>query len=158
MLTGYTTSLIDRFCRYVQIDTQSNPDSNTQPSTSKQLDLSMLLLEELRSLGLTETELDQNGYVYASIPSNSEKTVPIICFCAHVDTSPDCKASEVKPLLHKNYTGEDIHLPDDPEQIIRTSDHPYLLEKTGMDIICLLYTSDAADEEDSVDLGGRRII
>jgi tripeptide aminopeptidase len=117
------------------MDTQSNPDSNTQPSTSKQLDFSQLLLEELKSMGLSEIEIDVNGYVYASIPSNTEKQVPVICFCAHVDTSPDCKANEVKPLLHKNYTGEDIVLPDDPEQIIRTSEHPYLLEKIGQDII-----------------------
>jgi tripeptide aminopeptidase len=135
MLTGHSSSLTDRFCRYTEIDTQSNPDSNTQPSTSKQLGLSRLLLEELISMGLTETELDENGYVYASIPSNSEKKVPVICFCAHVDTSPDCKASEVKPLLHKNYSGEDIILPDDPEQIISVTEHPYLLEKIGQDII-----------------------
>ncbi len=135
MLTGYTNSLIDRFFRYVQIDTQSNPNSDSQPSSARQLDLSRLLLDELKSLGLSETELDENGYLYARIPSNSEKTVPVICYCAHVDTSPDCKASDVKPLLHKNYTGEDIVLPDDPEQIIRTADHPYLLEKTGQDII-----------------------
>lgn len=135
MITGYSNSLVDRFFRYVQIDTQSNPDSGSQPSSAKQLDLSHLLTEELRSLGLPETELDENGYVYASIPSNTEKTVPVICYCAHVDTSPDCKASDVKPLLHKNYSGEDIILPDDPEQIIRTADHPYLLEKKGQDII-----------------------
>jgi tripeptide aminopeptidase len=135
MSIGPLPSLLDRFFRYTQIDTQSNPDSDTQPSTSKQLDLSRLLLEELKSLGLTETEIDEYGYVYASIPSNSIKTVPVICFCAHVDTSPDCKASNVKPLLHKNYSGEDIVLPDDPQQVIRTSEHPYLLEKIGMDII-----------------------
>jgi tripeptide aminopeptidase len=135
MLTGHSSSLIDRFCRYARIDTQSNPDSNSQPSTQKQLDLSRLLLEELRSMGLTETELDENGYVYATIPSNSEKNVPVICYCAHVDTSPDCKASEVKPLLHENYSGEDIILPDDPEQIITVKEHPYLLEKIGQDII-----------------------
>jgi tripeptide aminopeptidase len=135
MLTGNSSSLVDRFFRYVQIDTQSNPDSNSQPSTAKQLDLSHLLLEELISLGLIEAEIDENGYLYASIPSNTEKKVPVICYCAHVDTSPDCKASDVKPLLHKNYSGEDIVLPDDPQQIIKTSDHPYLLEKIGKDII-----------------------
>jgi tripeptide aminopeptidase len=135
MLSGYTSFLVDRFFRYVQIDTQSNPDSSTQPSSAKQLDLSHLLLDELKSMGLTDAEIDENGYVYASIPSNSDKAVPVICYCAHVDTSPDCKASEVKPLLHKNYSGEDIVLPDDPQQIIRTSEHPYLLEKIGDDII-----------------------
>jgi len=135
MFTDNPSFLVDRFFRYVRMDTQSNPDSNSQPSTSKQLDLSRLLLEELKSLGLSEIEIDANGYVYASIPSNTEKKVPVICFCAHVDTSPDCKASEVEPILHKNYTGEDIVLPDDTEQIIRTSEHPYLLEKIGQDII-----------------------
>jgi len=134
-MPDYPSALVDRFFRYVQIDTQSNPDSETQPSTIKQLDLSRLLFEELQTLGLTEVELDENGYLYASIPSNTEKPVPVICFCAHVDTSPDCKASEVKPLLHKNYSGDDIVLPDDPEQIIRTSEYPYLLEKIGQDII-----------------------
>jgi tripeptide aminopeptidase len=135
MPTGNSSSLVDRFFRYVRIDTQSNPDSGTQPSTAKQLDLSRLLLEELKATGITEAEIDENGYLYASIPANTDKSVPVICYCAHVDTSPDCKASEVKPLLHKNFSGEDIILPDDPEQVIRISDHPYLLEKIGNDII-----------------------
>jgi tripeptide aminopeptidase len=135
MTNGHSLSITDRFFRYVQIDTQSDPSSVTQPSTAKQLDLSRLLLEELKSMGLAEAEMDENGYVYASIPSNSEKAVPVICYCAHVDTSPDCKASDVKPILHKNYSGEDIVLPDDPEQILRTADHPYLLEKIGQEII-----------------------
>jgi tripeptide aminopeptidase len=134
-MTQYPSSLVDRFFRYVQIDTQSDPESVTQPSTAKQLVLSRLLQEELITLGLSEVELDENGYLYATVPSNSEKTIPVICFCAHVDTSPDCKASEVKPLLHRNYSGEDIVLPDDPEQIITTKEHPYLLEKIGHDII-----------------------
>jgi tripeptide aminopeptidase len=135
MLPGYSSSMVARFFRYVKIDTQSNPDSDTQPSSAKQLDLSHLLLDELKLLGLTDAEIDENGYVYATIQGNTEKKVPVICYCAHVDTSPDCKASEVKPILHKNYTGEDIVLPDDPEQIIRTSEHPYLLEKLGDDIV-----------------------
>jgi tripeptide aminopeptidase len=135
MFTGHSDSIVDRFFRYVKIDTQSDPGSITQPSTAKQLDLSLLLVSELKSMGLADAELDENGYVYATIPSNSDKNVPVICFCAHVDTSPDCKASEVKPILHKNYSGEDIVLPDDPERIIKTADHPYLLEKRGNDII-----------------------
>jgi tripeptide aminopeptidase len=134
-MSGSPSSLVDRFFRYVQIDTQSNPESATQPSTAKQLDLSRVLFEELNLLGLTEVELDEFGYLYATIPSNTEKPVPVICFCAHVDTSPDCKASEVKPLLHKKYSGEDIILPDDPDQVIRTGEYPYLLEKIGQDII-----------------------
>ena len=130
-----TSSLVQRFFAYTKIDTQSDPSSITQPSTEKQLVLSRLLLSELQSMGLSETELDENGYVYASIDSNSDKEVPVLCFCAHVDVSPDCKSSGIKPLLHKNYSGEDIILPDDPEQIIRTADHPYLLKKIGQDII-----------------------
>src|SRR4249920_2987854 len=135
MFTVHTDSIVDRFFRYVKIDTQSDPGSITQPSTAKQLDLSLLLVSELKSIGLPDAEIDTNGYLYATIPSNSPKQVPVICFCAHVDTSPDCKASEVKPILHKNYSGADIILPDDPEQIIKTADHPYLLEKRGNDII-----------------------
>ena len=135
MLTGYSHSLVDRFFRYVKIDTQSDPSSSTQPSSLKQLELSRILVDELKVIGLTDAEIDEYGYVFASIPSNSEKKVPVICFCAHVDTSPDCKASDVKPILHKHYNGEDIVLPDDPEQIIRTSENQYLLEKIGNDII-----------------------
>jgi tripeptide aminopeptidase len=135
MATDILSSLTERFFRYVQLDTQSDPSSVSQPSTAKQLILGRLLLEELQLMGLKETELDENGYVYATIPANSDKQIPVICYCAHVDTSPDCKASDVKPILHKNYMGEDIILPDDPEQIIRTTDHPYLLEKIGQDII-----------------------
>ena len=129
------SSLTERFFRYAAIDTQSDPSSVTQPSTTKQLNLSRLLLEELQSMGLSDAELDENGYVYATIQSNSDKSVPVICYCAHVDTSPDCKASEVKPIIHRNYSGGDIVLPDDPEQIIKTTEHPYLLEKIGQDII-----------------------
>jgi tripeptide aminopeptidase len=135
MATDILSSLTERFFRYVQLDTQSDPSSISQPSTAKQLILGRLLLEELQLMGLKETELDENGYVYATIPANSDKQIPVICYCAHVDTSPDCKASDVKPIIHKNYNGEDIILPDDPEQIIRTLDHPYLLEKIGQDII-----------------------
>lgn len=135
MRNDLVSSIAERFFRYVKIETQSDPFSTSQPSTAKQLDLSRLLLEELRVMGLTDSELDENGYLYATIPANSEKQVPVICYCAHVDTSPDCKASDVKPILHEDYRGEDIILPDDPEQIIRAANHPYLLEKIGQDII-----------------------
>src|SRR5579862_1258716 len=118
MSNDILSSITERFFRYVKIDTQSDPSSTSQPSTAKQLHLSRLLLEELRDMGLTDPELDENGYLYATIPANSNKTIPVICYCAHVDTSPDCKASDVKPILHKDYSGEDIILPDDPEQII----------------------------------------
>jgi tripeptide aminopeptidase len=121
--------------RYVQIDTQSDPESATQPSTAKQLDLSRLLVQELKAIGITDAELDEAGYVYATIESNSDKNVPVLCYCAHVDTSFDCTGANVKPIVHKNYSGEDIVLPDDPSQIISANEHPYLREKVGEDII-----------------------
>ena len=125
----------ERFMRYVQIDTQSDPISTSFPSTEKQKDLGRLLLQELNELGLVEVEMDEHGYVFASIPSNTDKQVPVICFCAHMDTAPDCSGTNVKPILHKNYQGEDIILPDDTSQIIRLEDYPYLKERLGDDII-----------------------
>lgn len=125
----------ERFMRYVQIDTQSDPASTTFPSTSKQLDLSKLLVQELLALGVQDVELDENGYVYATIPSNTDKDVPVICFCSHVDTSPDCSGTGVKPLLHANYQGQDLVLPDDPQVVIKYSEHPDLAEQIGNDII-----------------------
>ncbi len=119
---------------YVQIDTQSDPYSNTQPSTEKQKNLSNQLVQELKALGISDAELDEYGYVYATIPATTEKDVPVICFCAHVDTAPDCCGTQVKPILHKNYDGKDILLPDGPI-IISTLNHPYLLERIGDDII-----------------------
>lgn len=130
------TAIASRFMRYVQIDTQSDPQSGTHPSTEKQKDLSKILVEELKQIGITDAEMDTNGYVYATIPSNSDKkNVPIICFCSHVDTAPDCSGTNVKPILHKNYDGEDIVLPDDKTQILSTVNHPYLKEHIGADVI-----------------------
>lgn len=128
-------SIASRFMRYVQIDTQSDPESDSFPSTSKQKDLSQLLARELQEMGIADAHMDEWGYVYATIPSNSSNKVPVICFCAHVDTAPDCSGIHVKPLLHKNYQGQDIVLPDDPTQVISTKNHPYLLERMGDDII-----------------------
>jgi len=128
-------SIASRFMRYVQIDTQSDPESDSFPSTSKQKDLSQMLAHELREMGIADAHMDEWGYVYATIPSNSPNKVPVICFCAHVDTAPDCSGTHVKPLLHKNYQGQDIVLPDDPTQVISTKNHPYLLERMGDDII-----------------------
>ena len=135
MLDEYQYTVAERFMRYVKIDTQSDPESPTQPSTAKQLDLSRLLVEELRQIGVGDAHLDDAGYVYATIGSNTEKRVPVICFCAHVDTSFDCSGFGVKPIVHENYSGEDIVLPDDPSQVITVKDHPYLEEKIGEDII-----------------------
>ncbi|MEO6682376.1 MAG: peptidase T [Ginsengibacter sp.] len=124
-----------RFMRYVQIDTQSDPQSGTHPSTEKQKDLSKILVEELKSIGITDAEMDTYGYVYATIPSNTEKEVPVICFCSHVDTAPDASGTNVKPILHKNYNEEDIVLPDDTSQVISPVNHPYLRKQIGTDII-----------------------
>src|SRR2546423_2514080 len=135
MFQNYQFTAADRFMRYVQIDTKSDPLSNAQPSTEKQKDLSRLLVDELRQLGIKDAHLDDYGYVYATIPSNTDKKVPVICFCSHVDTAPDASGKNVKPLLHKSYDGNDIVLPDDRSQIISIKDHPYLKEKIGDDII-----------------------
>lgn len=135
MFHDYTFSVAERFMRYVQIDTQSDPGSNTQPSTEKQKDLSRILVQELQQLGIRDAHLDAHGYVYATIPSNTSKKVPVIAFCAHVDTAPDSSGTGVKPILHANYDGSDIILPDDTSQVITTNDHPYLLKKIGDDII-----------------------
>ena len=121
--------------RYVQIDTQSDPHSKSTPSTEKQKNLSRMLVAELQAMGIVDAELDEWGYVYATIPSTTDKTVPVICFCAHVDTSPDCSGAGVKPLLHRSWDGSPIVLPDDPTQVIRLEDHPYLTERIGDDII-----------------------
>lgn len=127
--------IAERLMRYVRIDTQSDPDSRSFPSTEKQKDLSGLLVSELLAMGIEDAHLDEWGYVYATIPSNSSKQVPVVCLCAHVDTAPDCSGKDVRPILHENYQGQDIILPDDPSQIISSSAHPYLLEKIGDDII-----------------------
>lgn len=134
-LPNYTSSVAERLMRYVQIDTQSDPFSTTFPSTEKQKVLSRLLVKELQELGVTDVSLDENGYVYASIPSNTDKEVPTVCFCAHVDTSPDSSGTGVKPILHKNWDGSDIVLPDDPSVVISRKNHPYLNERIGDDII-----------------------
>ncbi len=131
----YPHTAADRFMRYVQIDTQSDPNSTASPSTEKQKDLSRLLAAELLAMGIADAATDEFGYVYATIPSNTDKKVPTICFCSHVDTAPDCSGTDVKPILHKNYSGADIVLPDDPTQIIRAAEHPELKNKIGQDII-----------------------
>ena len=125
----------DRFLRYVRIDTQSDASSESCPSTEKQKNLGRVLVEELLEIGLKDAHLDEHGYVYATIPSNSEKDVPVICFCSHMDTSPDCSGENVKPIVHRDYQGQDLILPDDPTQIIRMKDHPDLKHQIGNDVI-----------------------
>ncbi len=135
MLAGYTHTVADRFIRYVQVDTQSDPKSQTHPSTEKQKELSRLLAAELLQMGLADAHTDESGYVYATLPSNSSKTVPVICFCSHIDTAPDCSGTGVKPVLHESYSGADIILPDDTTQVISTRNYPYLKEHIGNSII-----------------------
>jgi tripeptide aminopeptidase len=130
---SYTVT--ERFLRYTAIDTQSDPASASFPSTQKQKNLGALLVGELLEMGLKDAHLDQYGYVYASIPGNTDKKVPVICFCSHMDTSPDCSGENVKAIIHKNYQGKDIILPDDPNQILRMKDHPDLKDQIGNDII-----------------------
>src|SRR6476661_1354176 len=119
-------TLVERFIRYTAIDTQSDPGSTTCPSTAKQKDLAELLVAELLEMGVSDAHYDDNGYVYATIPSNTSKTFPVICFCSHMDTSPDCSGENVKAIIHKNYQGQDIILPDDTTQVLRMKDHPDL--------------------------------
>ena len=118
MFENYTFTVAERFLRYVRIDTQSDPQSKSYPSTEKQKNLGRLLVEELKTIGLTDATLDDFGYVYATLPANTDKPVPVICFCSHMDTAPDCTGENVKPLVHPNYDGGDIVLPDDPSQVI----------------------------------------
>ncbi len=129
-------NIADRFMRYVRIDTQSDPTSTAHPTSEKQKDLSKLLLKELFGMGITDASTDEYGYVYATIPSNSDKkNIPVICFCAHVDTAPDCSGTDVKPILHRYYDGADIVLPDDGTQVLRMSDAPYLKDHINSGVI-----------------------
>ena len=135
MFQSYSFTAAERFLRYVQIDTQSDPHATSFPSNTKQLDLSRLLVQELQAMGVSDAAMDEWGYVMATIPATSPKNFPVICFCAHVDTAPDCPGANVKPIVHRNYQGQDLILPDDPSQVIRMTDYPYLAEKLGEDII-----------------------
>jgi tripeptide aminopeptidase len=135
MLDKYSYTVTERFLRYVKIDTQSDPTSSSTPSTEKQKDLGKVLVEELLAMGITDAEMDEFGYVYATIPSTSSKKVPVICFCAHMDTSPDCSGKNVQPIVHENFNGQDIVLPKDTTQVIKFNEHPALKDQIGNDII-----------------------
>ena len=157
MIENYRFTAAERFLRYVRIDTQSDQQSKSNPSTEKQKELSTILVNELKQIGLQDAHMDEWGYVYATIPSNSGKKVPVICFCAHVDTAPDCSGKDVKPIIHNNYTGQDIVLPDDSTQVIRLTDYPYLKTQLGNDLITasgktLLGSDDKAGVAEIMDL------
>jgi tripeptide aminopeptidase len=130
-----TSTVLDRFLRYVVIDTQSDPKSPSQPSTEKQKNLGRVLVEELLKIGLADAHLDEHGYIYATIPGNTDKHVPVICFCSHMDTAPDFSGTNVKPQILRNYEGGDIRLTGDPAQMIRVAEHPELKNQIGNDII-----------------------
>jgi tripeptide aminopeptidase len=134
-LSSYKYTVAERFLRYVKIDTQSNPESLTYPSTEKQKNLGKLLAEELVQMGLTDAHMDEHCYVYATLPANTTKKVPVICFCSHMDTSPDCSGENVNPIVNSNYQGGDIILPNDKTQIIKFSEHVDLKNQIGNDII-----------------------
>jgi len=136
MDTPLNFTVTERFLRYVTIDTQSDPESKTCPSTEKQKNLGRLLVEELLAIGVSDAHLDEHGYVYATLPANTDKSnVPVICFCSHMDTSPDCSGEGVKPLVHKNYQGQDLVLPDDTTQVLKQQNHPELKNQIGNDVI-----------------------
>jgi tripeptide aminopeptidase len=157
MFENYPFTAAERFLRYVQIDTQSDPQGTSYPSTEKQKDLGKLLAGELKQIGVADAHMDEWGYVYGTIPSTTVKKVPVICFCAHVDTAPDCSGTGVRPILHKNYQGQDIVLPDDKTQVLRMNEYPYLQKKIGNDIITasgttLLGSDDKAGVAEIMDL------
>lgn len=127
--------IAQRFMRYVQIDTQSDPQSSTFPSSVKQKRLSQLLANELVAMGIGNANSDEYGYVYAKIPANITKQLPVLCFCAHIDTAPDCSGTDVKPIFYPSYDGAPIVLPDDPSIVIDAKDFPYLQQHIGKPII-----------------------
>jgi tripeptide aminopeptidase len=131
---NYQYTVLERFLRYAKIDTQSDPHSDTCPSTEKQKNLGRLLVEELHELGITDAEMDEYGYVYATIPANTNKDVPVICYCSHMDTSPESSGKDVKPIVHKNYDGGLIKLPNN-DIVLDPEAHPDLKAQVGNDIV-----------------------
>ncbi|MGK9368358.1 peptidase T [Melioribacter sp. Ez-97] len=132
---NYKFTAVDRFLKYVKIETTSDEESTSFPSDPKQLELSKLLVEELKEIGMQDVEMDEYGYVMATLPSNVDKDVPTIGFIAHVDTSPAVSGKDVKPVIHKNYQGGDIVLPGDSSKVIKADENPELKDMIGFDII-----------------------
>ena len=128
-------NIVDRFLKYVSFDTQSAEDAGKTPSTDKQLKLAAYLTEELQAIGLTEVEMDANGYVYATLPANTDAEVPTIGFIAHMDTSPDCSGAHVKPRIVKAYDGGDIVLNDKDGITLSPREFPELLHYQGQPLI-----------------------
>jgi tripeptide aminopeptidase len=128
-------TLLDRFCRYVRIDTQADEAASTYPSSPGQLELGRLLVEELRDLGLRDAAQDEHGIVLATIPATAGHTAPTITWIAHLDTSPETSGRDVRPVVHENYDGGDLVLPGDPSQVLRAADNPELLACKGKTVI-----------------------
>ncbi|KXK55083.1 MAG: peptidase T [Chlorobi bacterium OLB5] len=135
MFKDYKFTCSERFLKYVQVDTQSDPLSVTFPSTEKQKELAKILVDELLHMGVKDAHMDEYGYVFGTIESNTDKNVPVICFCSHMDTSPDCSGKNVKPVIHKNYSGGYIQLPGDPNEVLTPEVHAELRNQIGNDII-----------------------
>ena len=127
--------IVERFLKYVSFDTQSAEDAGKTPSTDKQLKLAEYLKQELTELGMTEVELDANGYVYATLPANTDNPLPTIGFIAHMDTSPDCSGANVKPRIVENYDGTDLVLDAEAGIVSTVKKFPELLDHVGEDLI-----------------------
>ncbi|NRA10777.1 MAG: peptidase T, partial [Crocinitomicaceae bacterium] len=135
-MQNYNSTVESRFIKYAKIDTTADPNSSTFPSSMIQKDLGKELLQELLDMGIEDAEMDEWGYVFGTIPNNTgNDSLPTICFCSHMDTAPDVTGKNVKPIVHRNYTGAPITLPDDTNQIITVEQHPYLTDKIGSDLI-----------------------
>ncbi len=154
MFSNYPYTVAERFLRYVQIDTQSDPQSTSFPSTEKQKDLLKLLAEELKQIGLADAHMDEWGYVYATLPSNTDKQVPVICYCSHADTAPDCSGANVKPQVHKNYQGGEIRYTANADLVLNPEESEHLKTKIGHDII----TTDGSTLLGSDDKSGVAVI
>ena len=128
-------TIVERFLKYVSFDTQSAEDAETTPSTEKQWTLARFLKEELEGIGLTEVEIDEHAYVYATLPANTDEAVPTVGFIAHMDTSPDCSGKDVKPRIVKNYDGGDIVLDEAAGIVTSPKKFPELLDHVGEDVI-----------------------
>lgn len=135
-MNNYNSTVENRFIKYAKIDTTADPNSESFPSSEIQKDLGRVLVDELKALGVEDAEMDSWGYVFGTIENNTENdSLPTICFCAHMDTAPDVTGKNVKPIVHRNFDGNPITLPDDASQVITTDKHPYLKEKIGDDLI-----------------------
>src|SRR5438093_898164 len=128
-------TLLDRFCRYVRIDTQADEKATTYPSSPGQLELGRLLRDELRALGLRDAEQDAHGIVTATLPATTDRPAPTIAWIAHLDTSPETSGRGVKPVVHRGYGGGDLVLPGDPRQVLRAADNPELAALKGKTVV-----------------------